>query len=204
MLNNTCFLLKTFWDDILLHLFFLDAYDDAFEYQLTEEEQKELSRISHPKRRREWVSTRMVYKSIFDDSAVAIEKGDDGKPKAKDGKFISISHSKTYTCLGVGEANLGVDIQECDEKCKKLGPKFCTSKEVGLLFMEDPYSLLWSAKESVFKYFGTQLPFLDIQLTHAKGDQLIFSVNRLGEKFSFEVHYQEFENHFLCVARPLL
>ena len=204
MLKNPCFFLKTSWDDILLHLFFLEAYDDAFEYQLTEEETKELSRISHPKRKREWVSTRMVYKSIFDDASIAIEKGADGKPKAKEGKFISISHSKTYACLGVGEANLGIDIQECDEKCEKLGPKFCTPKEVNQLFMEDPYSLLWSAKESVFKYFGTQLPFLDIHLVKAGGDQLEFKVNRLGEEYSFKVHYQEFENHFLCVARPLV
>ena len=47
-----------------------------------------------------------------------------GKPHLKDGKYISITHSFTFSAVVVSLSEVGVDIEKQREKIIKIAPKF--------------------------------------------------------------------------------
>ena len=58
---------------------------------------------------------------------------------------FSISHSKNFITVAIGESPVGVDVEICDSKILKLKSKFCNSDDIGELTER------WTRKESLFK-----------------------------------------------------
>ena len=196
--------LQTAWPDILLHLR-QQRSDEALPIpDLTPEEKKERAAIKAEERLREWNTSRWLIKHVFNNPGVELKKNADGKPIPIDGTHVQLSHSRHWVGLGQGRDNFGFDLQIHDPRCQKLFPKFGTDRELGLIAnTPDPFALLWCAKESVFKYYGGQLPFLDIRLTSVE-KHLIFDVQRLNNRTVFRVDMQMIEETYLCIARPEL
>jgi 4'-phosphopantetheinyl transferase EntD len=85
-----------------------------------------------------------------------------GKPVIEKGG-ISISHSDRLVGLAVGSGSIGLDIQKCVEKIFTVRSKFCSTEE--LAWAESrvdalrTLTMIWSAKEAIFKYWGEQVDF---------------------------------------------
>jgi len=55
-----------------------------------------------------------------------------GKPHLKDGKYISITHSYTFSALIISDTEVGIDIEMNREKIKVIEKKF--SKDFSIIF----------------------------------------------------------------------
>jgi 4'-phosphopantetheinyl transferase len=82
-----------------------------------------------------------------------------GKPHLKDGKYISITHSYTFSAVVVSSRAVGVDIEKQREKIIKIAPKFI-GYETTYLSENDPVLIhkltwIWCIKESLYKLYAT-------------------------------------------------
>lgn len=85
----------------------------------------------------------------------AIEYRPSGKPVLRgDSRCISISHTKGWAAAAVADTPVGLDIERWSDRASRVVRRFLNEKELPLLQSSDPdraTTLLWSAKESLFK-----------------------------------------------------
>ena len=107
---------------------------------------------------RGFLSVRLLLKAFgYSDYDLFYDKN--GKPHLKDGRFISITHSYTYSALVVSAQLVGIDIEKQRNKITKIATKF-TGYEANYL---NPDSMdyiqkltwIWCIKESLFKLYAT-------------------------------------------------
>ena len=82
-----------------------------------------------------------------------------GKPHLKNGKFISITHSFTFTAIIVSDKfHVGIDIEKQREKILKIAHKFTPFEEYKTIANVDALisklTIVWGAKESLYKIYG--------------------------------------------------
>jgi len=128
-----------------------------------------------------------------------------GKPHLKDGKHISISHSYHFTAVIVSDRKVGVDIEKQREKIKRIAPKFTPIEEYRSLGKDDlirKLTIVWGAKESLYKLFGKQgLLFLhDIYVVDFdfKASTTDAEVTHKGIMKRYHLKFFEIED-FICV-----
>lgn len=102
-----------------------------------------------------------------------------GKPHLKDGKFISITHSFTFSGIIVSsEKPVGIDIEKQRDKIVKIAHKFTPIEEYKSIANHDALvsklTIVWGAKESLYKIYGKK--------------KLLFLENIYIEDFSFETN----------------
>lgn len=130
-----------------------------------------------------------------------------GKPHLKDGKFISITHSRNFTGIIVSESDeVGIDIEMQREKILKIAHKFTPIEEYKTLANAEAIirklTIVWGAKESLYKIYAERgLSFL----RHMNVIDFSFDDNRTvaeimyqGKKSHYEIEFLEFEG-FTCV-----
>jgi phosphopantetheinyl transferase len=130
-----------------------------------------------------------------------------GKPHLKNGKFISITHSYTFTAIIVSDdLHVGIDIEKQREKILKIAHKFTPFEEYKTIANADALisklTIVWGAKESLYKIFGKKkLLFLhhiyieDFRFTDEKTTGII---RYEGKEASYKIKFLEFEG-FTCV-----
>ena len=113
--------------------------------------------FKYNRRNTHWLAARLALQIAVGNSSSKIIKNHAGKPflSNEDG-HISMSHSghmaaaifnTTHSC--------GIDLELYDERIIKIAHKFSTDAEIALFPVESQITclcLLWSAKESVFKF----------------------------------------------------
>lgn len=116
-----------------------------------------LMAISKTKRRQEWLACRVLLKQMLGQNTLI---GYDAQRKphlAGSATEISMSHSGEYVCVYLREgAPVGVDIQQMKPSISKGAFYFLSDAELQWADPDDNVQmhLIWSAKESVFKYAG--------------------------------------------------
>lgn len=141
-----------------------------------EESVEELQKLFHPndlenferlkteKRRKEFLAARLALANLQSEP-LNIAKDENGKPYFLNSeKHLSISHADTWAAAIIAENPTGIDIENYRDKIFKVAHKFRAEAE-GDLLKEVPeieaLTLLWSAKEAVFKRFShAHLDFL--------------------------------------------
>ena len=121
-------------------------------------------------------------------------------------KKISISHSQNYAAVMISENFCGVDIEKISPRAFKVARKFLDPDEIthsGRVSNDLFYTLLWSAKESIFKITGKpdylkQMHLLTPPLS-TEGNILVGAEHRNGIK-NFIVFYTTFDDHVLTWA----
>jgi 4'-phosphopantetheinyl transferase len=130
-----------------------------------------------------------------------------GKPRLKNGKFISITHSYTFTAIIVSDdLHVGIDIEKQREKILKIAHKFTPFEEYKTIANADALisklTIVWGAKESLYKIFGKKkLLFLHhIYIEDFKfADEKTTGIIRYdGKEASYKIRFLEFEG-FTCV-----
>lgn len=130
-----------------------------------------------------------------------------GKPHLKDGTYISITHSFTFTAIIISDdLHVGIDIEKQREKILKIAHKFTPIEEYKTIANVDALisklTIVWGAKESLYKIYGKkQLLFLH----HIYIEDFTFDDKKTtgeirfdGTQVSYEIQFLEFEG-FTCV-----
>ena len=117
-----------------------------------------LQRFSAEHRRLEWLSVRvLLFTLLGEEKEVAYYPS--GKPYLADkSASISISHTRGYVSVIIGEAGkeVGIDIEQYGERVHKVAHKYMRTDEPLSSYQgTDTWALLlhWSAKEVMFKMY---------------------------------------------------
>lgn len=116
--------------------------------------------FSSAHRRLEWLSVRVLLYHLLEEEKI-IAYHPSGKPYLTDSSAsISISHTKGYVSVIIGEPGkiVGIDIEQYGERVHKVAHKYMREDEVPSQYLEtDTWALLlhWSAKEVMFKCMDT-------------------------------------------------
>lgn len=166
------------------------------------------------RRNTHWLAARLALQEAVGNSSSKIIKNHQGKPfLADEDGHISISHSgqmaaaifnTTYSC--------GIDLELFDERITKIGHKFTTDEEMGLFPVGHHIAclcLLWSAKESVFKYSSIhEVDFKEqIELTAIdfENQTMKFCFKRVEPEQNLKVYFRVYEvQENEIVETPLL
>lgn len=119
-----------------------------------------LQRFSAEHRRLEWLSVRvLLFTLLGEEKEIAYYPS--GKPYLADkSASISISHTRGYVSVIIGEAGkeVGIDIEQYGERVHKVAHKYMRADESLSSYQgTDTWALLlhWSAKEVMFKCMNT-------------------------------------------------
>lgn len=136
-------------------------------FVFSEIQKKEYKSIPLEKRRQEWLLVRILLQIALE--GVELKFALNGKPLLTETHHISISHSGDLAGILVADHNVGLDIQGVDEKIERISQKFCHSDELARARWENNsleyLTIIWSAKEAVFKFFGEEIHFAKEMVT---------------------------------------
>jgi len=130
-----------------------------------------------------------------------------GKPHLKDGKYISITHSFTFTAIIISDdLHVGIDIEKQRDKILKIAHKFTPIEEYKTIANHDALisklTIVWGAKESLYKIYGKKkLRFLHhiyIEDFKFADEKTSGEIRYNGEKMTYKIAFLEFEG-FTCV-----
>ena len=129
-----------------------------------------------------------------------------GKPHLRNGKFISITHSFTFSAIILSDQAVGIDIEKQREKILLIAHKFTPIEEYRTLANFDALirklTIVWGAKEAVYKlYAKPKVSFLQhINITDFDFEDQKTTGKILfhGETSWYDFEFLEFEG-FTCV-----
>ncbi|MCC8359258.1 4'-phosphopantetheinyl transferase family protein [Salinimicrobium sediminilitoris] len=129
-----------------------------------------------------------------------------GKPHLKDGRYISITHSFSFSGIILSDREVGIDIEKQREKILLIARKFTPIEEYRTLANNDALvrklTIVWGAKEAVYKlYAQPKVSFLQhINITDFdfEDQKTTGKITFNGETNWFEFEFLEFEG-FTCV-----
>ncbi|MBJ7429629.1 MAG: 4'-phosphopantetheinyl transferase superfamily protein [Bacteroidia bacterium] len=138
-----------------------------------------------------WYASRILLQNLFDADKIEIHKNEANKPTLfidNEKYFISISHSYEYVGIMFSRTHeIGLDIEKIDERINRVSRKFLNENEQ--LFADSKLSktLIWSAKESVYKWYGKkEIDFKE----HMQANPFIAEEKGI---FNFKLSKNEFE-----------
>lgn len=182
-----------------------ESLDELKNVFLTKNSLVRLTKIRSELQQRGFLSVRhLLYKAGYSDNDLFYDNL--GKPHLKDGNFISITHSFTFSAIIISETTLvGIDIEKQRDKILRIAHKFTTPKDYIHLNDKDlvrKLTIVWGAKESLYKIFGKEgLSFLrHIYVVDFIFDQAQTTATITYEdiKYSYTVYFLEFKG-FTCV-----
>jgi phosphopantetheinyl transferase len=173
---------------------------------LTDENQIRLDGMKSELHQRGFLSVRHLLKEVgYSDKDLIYDAF--GKPHLKDGKYISITHSFTFSGIIISENTpVGIDIEKQRDKITKIAHKFTPFEEYKTIANHDALvsklTIVWGAKESLYKIYGKKkLLFLH----HIYIEDFKFSDHKTtgeiryeGEHSKYAIHFLEFDG-FTCV-----
>lgn len=155
-----------------------------------------------------FLSIRQLLKEAgYTDSDVVYDRY--GKPHLKDGKFISISHSFTFTAIVLSDdAPVGIDIEKQREKILKIAHKFTPFEEYKTIANVDALirklTIVWGAKESLYKIYGKKkllfLHHIYIEDFKFNDKKTRGEIRYNGSVLSYDIEFFEFEEYTCVVA----
>ncbi len=192
-------------NDAFIYLMEIVA-DNVLEYQetLTFQEKIRLNSIKHPTKRLEYSASRYLKHLYFGDEEISyLEHGTPvlEQTSLKHGKHFSISHSKTFTAIGIHDKHsFAIDLELISDKALRLGSKFCNDKERNYFSMasEKEMTLLWSMKEVLYKLSDRNgLDFRRDMNIYKINEQYVGEVLMSEGKLKTELIYFELNGFYL-------
>lgn len=128
--------------------------------------------VSHPHKRVQHLAGRFLLQYLYPDFPYSlIQIADTRKPFLPDEQYhFSISHCGDYAAAIVSKTHrVGIDVEEPNDRILRVANKFLNEREWSIVYgvakpeirnleIQKPNSelltLLWSAKEAVFKWYG--------------------------------------------------
>lgn len=163
--------------------------------------------VTHPKKRLQHLAGRFLLRFLFPDFPHhLIEIADTRKPFLRDAQYhFSISHCGDYAAAIVSaDKRVGIDIEIPVEKIIRIRDKFLSDDEKTTFNLSendaDPLlpTLLWSVKESVFKWYGDgEVDFKKhIQLSNLQEEKVDCFFSKAESNLT--VYHHSFDHLVLC------
>ncbi|WKD85760.1 hypothetical protein KCTC32516_01106 [Polaribacter huanghezhanensis] len=177
----------------------------SFGIHLTDKNQERLDSMKSELHQRGFLSIRHLLKEVgLVDADLIYDEF--GKPHLKNGKFISITHSFTFTGIIVSDIPVGIDIEMQRDKILKIAHKFTPFQEYKTIANADALisklTIVWGAKESLYKIYGKKkLRFLEhiyIEDFKFEDETTSGTIDYNDETNTYQVYFLEFEG-FTCV-----
>ena len=173
---------------------------------LTDKNQVRFDSMKSDLHQKGFLSIRHLLKEVeyTDDDLVYDEFG---KPHLKNGKFISITHSFTFTAIIISDdLQVGIDIEKQRDKILKIAHKFTPIEEYKTIANSDALvsklTIVWGGKESLYKIYGKKkLRFLEhiyIEDFSFEDEKTTGEIRYNGDTLPYNIHFLEFEG-FTCV-----
>lgn len=189
-------------DQVKIHLLRFAEFNPAdYLDQLTLEEQERFFSFSHPKRKMEFVATRILRHRIF--GFEHIHYDEHGAPYINQEGFISISHASGIVGIALCAAyKVGLDLESVRPKAVELASKFLSEKERSYFNLEDPTEMttVWSAKEVLYKLAGRKEIHFKTQLVLKKNQNGTFSGTILNPDHELYTEIHVLENKGTIVS----
>lgn len=160
--------------------------------------------VTHPKKRLQHLAGRFLLQYLFPDFPYdQIRIADTRKPFLPDERYhFSISHCGDYAAAIVSRTHrVGVDVEETEDRILRIKEKFLSPVEQSQFIPDQQHpdnrllTLLWSSKESVYKWYGAgEVDFRrDIRLSEhdSTTNTLHCDFGKSGE--ALLVHYRFFD-----------
>lgn len=164
--------------------------------------------VTHPRKRLQHLAGRFLLQFLCPNFPYSlIEIADTRKPFLPDEQYhFSISHCGDYAAAIVSpDHRVGIDIEIPVDGILKIRDKFLSKKEQDHFVKNDDkefLTLLWSCKESVFKWYGSgEVDFKKhIQLNEEiSGDLISCLFSKTGA--ALDIHYKKFDHLVLTWVR---
>ena len=137
----------------------IDGTETARFNQIYGREPKELE-VLHRKTSEQRIASRVLLSEMIG-KPTELKKDEHGKPHLlNDDRHISISHTVGFASVMVGEL-AAVDVQEFRPKIVRMADRFLDADERGMAPDVERTTLLWAAKEAIYKFNGK--PGLDFR-----------------------------------------
>jgi phosphopantetheinyl transferase len=173
---------------------------------LSENSSTRLNSMKSELHQRGFVSIRHLLKEVgYTDADLIYDEY--GKPHLKNGKFISITHSFTFTAIIVSDnLHVGIDIEKQRDKILKIAHKFTPFEEYKTIAnataLISKLTIVWGAKESLYKIFGKKkllfLHHIYIEDFKFADEKTTGTIRYNGKEASYKIRFLEFEE-FTCV-----
>jgi phosphopantetheinyl transferase len=165
--------------------------------------------IMHEQRKIHRMASRLILNDLLSEYGVSQAKilyQENGRPYLEHSSLeISLSHAVDYAAAAVSLHNpIGVDVEKIGPRVMRIQKKFMNETE-----LENPdldklawSTLVWSAKEAMFKLYGKgNLDFKENLLVTSKPQNLISGTIKT-EKSSKElaIHYRIFDSYVFTLA----
>jgi phosphopantetheinyl transferase len=171
--------------------------------------------ITHPHKRLQHLAARYLLRFLFpafpyDEIMIASTR----KPFLPDEQFhFSISHCGDYAAAIVSSTDrVGIDIEIPTDKVLKIAHKFLSEEEITNFNIQHPTSniqhptssiqqltLLWSAKEAIYKWWGNgEVDFREMMRLESFEMQSAGSFNGWFQETALQINYEMFDR--LCLA----
>lgn len=183
-------------------------------WKIEEEESFFLSKVpvkrdvSHPHKRLQHLAGRYLLPLLFDDFPLEeILIADTRKPFLPDEKYhFSISHCGDFAAaVASSKQRVGIDIELVTATVEKIQHKFLNEDErpydiPGLKGNRELLTILWSAKEAVFKWYGNgEVDFRKhILLNSIRTEKKVIDCRFVKTNSDLHIHFKEFDELVLA------
>lgn len=182
-----------------------ESYDDLMQpLDLKPESLERVSNMKSELHQRGFLSVRHLLRA-FGYSDQDLFYDGNGKPHLKDGKYISITHSFTFSGVIVSDNPVGIDIEMQRDKIAKIAKKFVDYEfdylETGTEDYVRKLTIIWGIKESLYKLFATpgmlfKEHFLVIPF-NIEDLETVAWIDYNSKKYRYNTAFLEFEG-FTC------
>ena len=165
--------------------------------------------VTHPHKKLQHLAGRFLLQFLFPDFPYElIQIADTRKPFLPDEQYhFSISHCGDFAAAIVSKkSRVGIDVEIPAEKILRVQDKFLSENEKEVFNFQQPASgfqlptLLWSSKESVFKWYGDGgvdfRQHIQLQRLHYGTEIIDCFFSKTGVKLS--IHHRQFEHLVLA------
>ncbi len=152
-------------------------------------------------RKREFLTVRVLLNELFPNQKLSILYSKTGKPNLAGSMNISISHTRNFVAIMVGEfQHGGIDIETINERIFKLATKFLNEKELNFIGNNPSAEILqivWGAKEVLYKIH--EIGDVDFkkhlnvnEFTESTLGNLVADITKTGFEKSYSVYFEKF------------
>ena len=150
-------------------------------------------KINNEKRRKELICTQKLLQQTSPNTT--IQYNNFGAPTLSNGKAISISHSRQYCCILISPKKASIDIELINEKAHRLKNQFISKEENKLMVKKEMSTLIWCAKECLFKIYqkGNIIFTKDLKIIELKNNIIKSTLKGVP----YTLNYKKFNEHYL-------
>ena len=149
--------------------------------------------VKSNKRKKEWVCSRLLLKQLAPNSNISYNQY--GAPTLSNGSAISISHSNDYCTILISKKTAAIDLEFISTKADRLKDQFITKEEAELVTKSEISTLIWCAKECLFKIYqqGNLIFKKDLIIKNIEENSIKTSL----KKTAYNLNFEKFQNYFL-------